>query len=163
MGCDMLTQQRLKELVSYDPNTGIMKWRNVSINRVKPFTEIGHTTKSGYIRCSIDSKKYMVHLLAWLYMYGKFPEHMLDHVNRNRSDNRISNLRQATVKQNNENLCQRGHNTSGHRGVTWHKSAKKWMASVTHNKKQIYLGLFNDVLEAAKAAENKRNELFTHL
>jgi len=163
MGCDMLTQAKLKELISYNQETGDMKWKNISHNRVKPYTKAGHMDRTGYARLSIEGKKYMVHRLAWLYVYGSFPENAIDHINRDRNDNRFSNLRLATVKQNNENISLRSHNTSGYRGVTWHKAAKKWMASVTHNKKQIYLGLFDNLDDAANSAKNKRNELFTHI
>lgn len=158
-----LTQEKLIGLVSYDKETGDFHWKNVDMNQVKPYTKAGYVNNNGYVVIAIDGKKYMAHWLAWLYTIGSFPENSLDHINRIRHDNRICNLRPATTKQNNENLGLRSHNTSGHRGVTWHKNAKKWMASVTHNKKQIYLGLFDDVNDAANAAKNKRNELFTHL
>jgi len=157
----MITQERLKQLVSYDHETGLFKWKNVSLNRIKPYSIAG-TNKNGYVVISIDGKKYMAHVLAWLYVHGYLPKEAIDHKNRLRDDNRIENLRQATVKQNNENLGKRSHNTSGFRGVTWHKTAKKWMSSVTHNKKQIYLGLFEKPEDAAAVADSKRKELFTH-
>jgi hypothetical protein len=160
---NILTKEKLQEVLSFDYETGEFKWKNVCSNRVKPYTKAGSLNHNGYLVIGISGKKYFAHNLAWLYVYGEFPLRMLDHVNRNRQDNRICNLRIATTKQNNENISLRSHNTSGHRGVTWHKAAKKWMASVTHNKKQIYLGLFEDVKEAALIAESKRKQLFSHL
>lgn len=157
----MIIQQQLKDLVTYDPKTGIMIWKFITSNRVKKDRKMGHYA-NGYLMTSIFGKKYQVHRLAWLYVYGEFPKHMLDHINRIRDDNRIENLREVTVKQNNENISLRSHNTSGHRGVGWHKGAKKWMAYITHNKKQIHLGLFDDLNKAVEVAKNKRAELFTH-
>lgn len=159
----MLTHQRLLDVLSYNHETGEFKWKNICCNRVKPYTKAGTFNNNGYILISIDAKKYMAHKLAWFYVHGEYPKSMLDHINRIRDDNRICNLRVATVKQNNENISIRSHNTSGYRGVTWHKTAKKWMASITHNKKQIYLGLFEDIKEAAHTADCKRKQLFTHI
>src|SRR6185369_10895033 len=97
----------------------------------------------GYWRIFIYGKAYLGHRLVWLYVYGEWPRGDIDHVNRTRSDNRLCNLRVATRSQNLGNMGRRPVNTSGYKGVTWHKRAEKWLAQISVNRKNIYLGLFN--------------------
>jgi len=92
---------------------------------------------------------YQAHRLAWLYIYGKFPEHYIDHINGNKSYNRISNLREATASENNRNSILRKDSTSKVKGVHWCNRQMKWVASIKVDNKSIYLGSFSD-LEKAK-------------
>ena len=158
----MITQLRLKELFSYNEETGLFT-RIKQVAKFKVGSKVGSTHKRGYIYIGVDRKSYKAHRLAWLYVYGKFPELGIDHINRNCSDNRICNLRLATQKQNCENISPRKDNTSGYRGVHWHEAAKKWRASISHNKKRMIVGMFNSKEEAGLAARLKREELFTHV
>jgi hypothetical protein len=85
-----------------------------------------------------------------------WPEDQIDHINRIRTDNRISNLREVSHKQNHQNRSKSSHNTSGHSGVSWYKQKSRWRAQITHNQKDIHLGLFTnleDAIAARKAAE----------
>ncbi len=93
-------------------------------------------------------KSYKAHRLAWLYEYGEFPKYHIDHINHNRIDNRIANLREVSRIDNQRNQKKSATNKSGFTGVHWHKQAKKWLASITVNCKTIYLGLYEDKNEA---------------
>ena len=155
----MLTQKRLKELLSYDPDTGEFRWRMTLNNRAPSGSVSGYVNHHGYVRIMIDKKTYQAHRLAWLYVYGEFvPE--LDHKNGVRSDNSISNLRPATRSQNLGNSRKPSTNRSGKKGVSWNESRQKWRADIQHNGRHIWLGRF-DTSEAAHAAYCKAaRELF---
>lgn len=151
-----LTAEQLREILHYDPETGIFTWKVRTSRRVKVGDVAGCTGGNGYLRIRVCSRKYQAHRLAWLYVNGTWPKDQLDHINRNRSDNRISNLRDVTNKQNHQNRSKSSNNTSGHPGVSWHKRYSKWQARIRHNYKLIHLGYFDtkeEALSARKAAE----------
>jgi hypothetical protein len=156
-----LTQAELKEILHYDPETGIFRWRYSVARRVKPWDVAGCGTKN-YAHLKINNKTYKAHRLAWLYMTGSWPIDQIDHKDRNKENNKWENLRPATNKQNQENVGLSKANTSNYRGVSWISTRKKWEASLQHNKQRISLGYFKTAEEAAKAAAAKRAELFTH-
>lgn len=158
----MLTQDRLKEVISYDPATGLFfnKVQRGQRGIIGEKTGIVHHT--GYIYISIDGKSYSAHRLAWLYMTGNFPVACIDHMNGKRNDNRWSNIREATKKQNNENIPLRSDNKSGHRGIYWFKQTNRWRASVRHNGVRIGVGYFKNLEDAVKAVKEMRDELYTH-
>jgi hypothetical protein len=137
----MLTQERLKELLQYDPNTGVFTWLKPTSNRVK-VGSIATTNSRGYIIIGIDSVRYFAHRLAWLYMTGSMPKDVIDHIDGNPSNNRINNLREATQQQNLHNLRKSVKNTSGYKGVHFHKGTSKWRAVVTVDNKPKHLGLY---------------------
>jgi hypothetical protein len=157
----MITQAELKELLHYDPETGIFRWRVSTAPRVKPW-DVAGSPSHGYILIMAKGVRSPAHRIAWFYMTGEWPKHQIDHIDGVRSNNVWSNLRSATLKQNLENLSLAKNNTSGFRGVSWDKKEKKWRAYITHNKKRIHLGYFNTAEEAAQVAAVKRGELFTH-
>ena len=151
-----LTVEYLRELLHYSPETGIFTWKVRTSRRVKIGDITGCPGGAGYLQIRIQSRLHKAHRLAWLYTYGNWPEDQIDHINRNRSDNRISNLRDVSNKQNMQNAGKRGDNKSGHPGVDWHKQNSKWRARIMHNQKDIHLGCFTDIEEAIaarKAAE----------
>ena len=103
------------------------------------------------------------HRLAWFFVYGEWPQKQIDHINGNKSDNRISNLRLATASQNLSNKGITKSNTSGYKGVSFNRTKKKWMASIKVNKKSINLGYFltpEEASEAYKAAAIKHHGEF---
>lgn len=116
----MLTQERLKELFEYRPETGEFI-RKVSRGRGKAGSVAGTSDKDGYIIIGIDRERYKAHRLAFLYMDGKIPEEV-DHKNRITWDNRWDNLRDTTSSENNKNRTT--YSNSGYLGVSWHKAAK---------------------------------------
>lgn len=157
-----LTQQRLKELLSYDPETGLF----INLTQRRPQAKIGSVAGckhySGYIHIKIDNKKYMAHRLAWLYVYGEMPKKELDHINEIKDDNRIVNLRLATHKENGQNVSSpRIDNNSGFRGVSWDKKAKKWCAQIGINGKYKNLGYFVTPEEAYEAYLKAKRKIHT--
>ena len=155
-----LTQERLKELFHYDPETGVFTWIAPSTNRIKPGRTAGAVTHQGYIEIQINGRKCGAHRLAWLYVNGKFPEHQIDHIDGNRTNNRINNLRdipQEGNKQNRRFLSDR--NTSGFLGVTFQKDIQKWVAGLSLNGKHTHLGVFKAPEEAHAAYLKAKRDL----
>ena len=151
-----LTAEYLRSILGYDPATGIFTWKVSTANRIKVGDVAGSPNGDGYLRLKVQSRLHLTHRLAWLYTYGEWPEDQLDHINRNRSDNRIANLRDVSHKQNLQNASKRSDNTSGHPGVHWYSRYSKWQARIKHNYKYIHLGYFTtieDAVSARKAAE----------
>lgn len=148
----MLTQERLKELLHYNPETGIFI-RRVRVSSKAPAGAVaGYVDPShGYVSIGVDGREYYGHRLAFLYMTGEWPKKQADHKNTNRSDNRWDNLREATQAQNKTNLKLRSNNTSGYKGVTWDAKLSKWKAQIGYGGKHIYLGVFSDKEDAKKA------------
>ena len=146
----------LREILNYNPKTGIFRW-------VKPRPKInvgdvaGCFHHKGHMEVEIDGHHYMVHRLAWLYVYGKWPKDQIDHKNLNKSDNRITNLREATNGQNCAN--RRAFGVSGIKGACLHKKSGRWHAQITHNKKNISLGYYNTAEEAHAVYIKKAIEL----
>lgn len=158
-----LTSGELRRLLTYNANTGVFTWNTRVSQRCRiGDTATGRVTSGGYIQITISGRVYVAHRLAWLYVYGEWPDDELDHVNGNRSDNRIVNLRPATRKQNMENKRLYKNSSSGSRGVSWDSKAGMWRASVTSLGKAHHLGFFHDKEEAAAVAREKRLQLFTH-
>ena len=150
MSQDTLTQEYLKSLLSYDPETGDFT-RLVSSGKVKVGDIAGGFDTYGYRQISINNKKYKAHRLAFLWMEGSFPDDMVDHINHKPSDNRWINLRPATRAENQHNRQTNSKNTSGYKGIYFHKATGKYVAQVTVDRKTKYLGCFTDPEEAHKA------------
>ena len=147
--------ERLKELLFYSPETGVFSHRKkrtgVPYSGMKAGC-INETRGVPYERIKVDGKAYKAHRLAWLYVNGKFPDGEIDHINGNTLDNRICNLREVSSEGNCRNRTKRADNKSGVTGVNF--QCGKWVARITHNKKKVNLGSFNN-LEDAKAARLK--------
>lgn len=151
-----LTAEYLRSILDYNPDTGIFTRKVSTSSRAKVGDVAGSPDGHGYLQIMVQRRSYLAHRLAWLYMRGEWPKLNIDHINRNPSDNRISNLRDVTQKQNLQNAGKYSHNASGHPGVSWCKRNSKWQAYITHNQKQIHLGYFTDIedaIAARKAAE----------
>lgn len=143
-----LTQERVRFLFTYDPHLGELRWRNPSSNRVKKGELAGKCKTDGRKETNVDNYRYKNTHLIWLYEYGHFPEGVIDHINRKPNDDRLCNLRDVSLNLNRINVGCIRTNTSGFKGVT--KQGKGWMAKVTINGIQLYLGRFTDPVEAAK-------------
>lgn len=131
MAADIITQTRLKTLVSYDKTTGVFTRLVSNSGYTKVGDEVGSKQISGYLAAQLDGKKYLVHRLAWLYVYGDFPEEHIDHINGIRIDNRICNLRTVNhiVNGQNRNKSNSG-SVSGLLGVCWSKDRNMWLAQI---------------------------------
>ena len=148
---DKITQAELKELLNYNPETGAFTWLKTLSNRGKIGSLAGSFDKDGYINIGINSKTYKSHRLAWLYMTGNWPKNEIDHVNGGPSDNRFSNLREATRSENSMNTRMSSSNSSGYKGVWWAKRVGKWESQIKCNKNKKHLGYFDDKEDAYKA------------
>lgn len=162
----MITADRARQVLSYDPETGILVRKS---SRQRPDCvgyPIGYKMKIGYLAASIEGKIYYLHRLAWFLHYGEWPSGEVDHINGIKDDNRIANLRIATRSLNGANRPKQKNNTSRCKGVYWHKKAQKWMVSIQVDGKQIYRGLFEDWelarIEATQAAIEHFGE-FAHV
>ena len=138
-----LTQEQVKKLFKYNPDTGdlickVRRGNNGGIGDVA-----GYCNK-GYLQVTIDGKGYYNHRVIWLYVHGYIPEHDLDHINRKRFDNRIKNLREVSRQCNNRNCGNRNNNTSGVKGIFWHKTIKKWQANIGVNRELKHLGYYDE-------------------
>lgn len=158
----MLTQQQAIELLDYDAETGLFTWKprqnNNKFNATRAGKTCGRTHKNGYVDIGINGKKIAAHRLAWLYVKGQWPAE-IDHINGDRADNRLANLRECTHAENCQNYPVKTSNTSGFPGVSWHKGAKCWRATIVINRKQKSLGTFDTRLEAYQAYLAAKNEL----
>lgn len=146
--------KRLQEVFVFDPETGILRNRITRHNKAKLGDVAGMPNSNGYLLVRVDRSVLRVHRIAWMLHYGSDADGDIDHINGDRSDNRIENLRQATRS---ENLWNRGAtkiNTSGAKGVSWDKRRRKWRSRIGVNYKKIVLGYFQTVAEAAEAYRN---------
>lgn len=142
-----LTLARLREVLDYNPDTGVFIWRKPASRRMKPGDVAGTPHNKGYIMLNVDGRRYYAHRLAWFYVHGVWPAADIDHKHGQKSDNRISELREATRSQNLENLRgPRSHNKSGLLGVFAEKRAGvptgKFVAVIVVKKKRLWLGAF---------------------
>ena len=160
MNKELLTQERLKELLSYDCETGLFT-RRYSMNRHKEGSIAGAPHNKGYVQIMVDLKNYLAHRLAWLYVYGKFPDGQIDHINRIKTDNRIANLRDVDGSINQLNNGLRKHNSSGATGVMKDTRSNKWEAQIIFENKRYYLGRYDTVAEAKVVRETKEKELMS--
>lgn len=140
-----LTQERLKELLSYDPLTGVFLWRVSLRGR---FARAGSVAgypdqKDGYTLLCVDQKQCRAHRLAWFYMTGEWPAHQIDHIDLDKANNRFENLREATHKQNSHNRPKRGY--------TFDKRRSAFVAQIRIDGKHKHLGQFKTAAEAAAA------------
>ena len=156
----MIIQERLKELLHYDSETGLFTWLIATAQRIKVGDIAGSINSNGYIIIRIDSKNYRAHRLAFLYMTGKFPENDADHKDTNRTNNKWENLREATRSQNMMNGTKRKDNNSGFKGVGFHKLTGLWRARINLDKEEIYLGSFSTPELAHDAYTKAANEKF---
>lgn len=177
-----MDQKTLKLIVEYNKDTGVFHWlhRSEEVHRLFMRKDSSHSishsvnlwnsrnsmkeigSKShGYLEVRISDKLYRLHSLAWLYVYGEYPE-QIDHINGIRSDNRIINLRKCTQDKNCKNAARRSDNTSGFTGVYFLKSINKWAAKIVSEGKQIHVGCFDTPEQANIARIEKLKEYGFH-
>jgi hypothetical protein len=146
-----LTAERLRELLHYDPETGLFVWRVRSSSRAGPGDAAGRPDKRGYMWVGIDRRVRSVHRLAWLYVHGSWPLNEIDHIDGDKGNNRIENLRDVTRSTNQQNfrVARRG-TRSGLLGA-WMHPCGRWTSQIVVDGQRRHLGLF-DTPEQAHAA-----------
>lgn len=157
----MISHSVLKQLLSYDPLTGIFVWR-VNRSRTKAGTIAGTPGTDGYIYIVINRVHYGAHRLAWFYMTGEWPKDEIDHKNTMRKENWFENLRETTSSLNKVNAAVRIRSASQLKGVYFdaRKKAKPWQAYITKDGKRTSIGYYATKEEAADARNQKAFELF---
>lgn len=157
----MITAEYAKELLTYDPKTGILRWRmdRGRNGKVKAGDIAGtrELSESRYFAIKIDNVLYKNHRLAWLITYGYMPK-CIDHIDGDTGNNRLANLRECTMTQNKGNSRSYKNNTSGVKGV--HQVRGRWRSYVQCGRKRVHIGYFDTKEEAAAAYIKKAKELF---
>ena len=150
MSDQILTAQRLKEVLHYDADTG--QFTRCPVKGRRSHERVGTISKKkhlAYLRARLDNKNYFAHRLAWLYVHGEWPNGQIDHINGDKVDNRISNLRVATPAQNAQNLRKaRSNSKSGLIGTIWYGKKNKWRACIRVEGKIKHLGYFEQAEQA---------------
>lgn len=152
----MITQELLQRLFEYKEGNLIRKVKTGTTTQVGDIA--GTILNTGYRSICVKGKQQLAHRLIFLYHHGYLPKY-IDHINNDRLDNRIENLRECTNQQNGFN-SNRGRGKSRYKGVAWSKGSRKWRAYINNHYKQLHLGLFTCEHEAAKAYNKKARELY---
>ena len=159
MASKIISQDKLKRVLHYNPETGVFIWL---VNRGKCHIGdiAGTVSKDRHVRIGLNYSRFKAHRLAFIYMTGKSPDE-IDHINQDPSDNRWCNLRPITHTFNMRNMPKLTTNTSGVTGVVWSESKQKWKAEIW-NGKNVHLGLFATIEEAAAARKGAEKILKFH-
>lgn len=151
-----LTQARLCELFSYNEFAGDFIWKARTSRRVSVGDVAGHRTNQGYLAIRVDGRLYLAHRLVWLYVYGEFPTHEIDHRDGCGTNNRLPNLRPATSSENKQNSRIRCDNKLGHTGIFLNKRTEKYVAVIYVGGRKFNLGefaLLSDAIRARRRAK----------
>ena len=152
-----ISVSELMAMLNYDPLTGIFTWKiSRSKKRAGDIAGTQHR-KDGYIKIKIHGKEVGASRLAWLWVYGRFPEKYLDHIDRDTSNNSIANLRECTIAENGQNRKAPKNNTSGYVGV--YRKEGKWAAKICRNRRLYSLGLHDTAEQAYEAYKAAKAEL----
>jgi hypothetical protein len=144
-----LTQERLKEVLHYDPDTGIFTRIDRKGRSIRPNRVAGHVEPRGYIKVGVDRQSYYGHRLAFFYMVGKWPKDFIDHIDGDCSNNKWENLREATPLQSVMNTRKSSKGSLGYKGIS--RDGKRYKAEIRVNGKKTHLGDFDTPEEAHKA------------
>lgn len=159
------TAECVRELLNYDPLTGIFIWKHRADAEQRWNTKnagkvAGSRTSNGYRAIAINRIKYLAHHLAWVYVVGAWPNIFIDHKNLDKADNRFENLRLASFGENSANASVRNDNKSGFRGVYFVQSREIWHAKIRKDGIDHYLGAFDSAELAGEAYARKAKDLY---
>lgn len=162
MAKKIITQQLLKAILDYSPITGAFTWKVEKTGRARKGSIAGYSRKHKdhprYRFIGINGTQYREHRLAWLYVYGAFPKHQIDHEDGDVTNNIITNLREVSNQTNSKNQSKPKNNTSGYIGVSWSKRDGRWVSYIYINCIRKHLGNFinkNDAVRVRLTAEFK--------
>ncbi len=153
----MLTRERVLKLFDYVE--GRLRWKVTKSSMATMGTYAGSVNARGHVNVCVDNKMYAAHQIVFLMFHGYIPKE-IDHINRDKTDNRIENLRSCSSNQNKGNIGLLRSNRSGYRGVSFNTRRQKWHAQIKINGKQTYIGGFDCVIDAAKAYNKAAVEHF---
>lgn len=145
---EQITQELLKQHLEY--RNGHLWWIKPTAWRVKIGQQFGTCQNSGYRAGMLKGKLHYEHRLIWLYIHGIWPKEHIDHINGIKDDNRIENLRECTVQQNQFNKKSKKDSSSKYKGVHWCKRDKRWVAQYRYKSKQYRVGYYECEVEAAE-------------
>lgn len=160
-----ITAEYVRECLDYDPETGLATWKrrpveHFSSNRICNLwnskhsnKEAGTLKKTNYRQVTINHKRYTVHRLAWLIVYGEWPKNDIDHIDKDRRNNKITNLRDVTNSENQKNRSMNRNNTSGHTGIKLVPNGN-WVVVICVNGKNKTIGTFRDKEDAIQARKD---------
>lgn len=151
----------VRQVLDHDPFTGRLTWKQSLSPRVRVGDVAGLVGCHGYRRVRLCGKEYRAHRLCWFHYYGRWPDDCLDHVNGNRDDNRLANLRECSQAQNLQNKGLDRRNKSGFTGVYWDEKRGKYFAQITASRKTRSLGRFDTAEQAAAAHAAAKAQLHT--
>jgi hypothetical protein len=146
-----VSAERVRALLAYEPDTGNLRWRINRKGGARAGSIAGSKMANGYWKIGVDGCEYLAHRLAWLIVHGEWPLAEIDHVNGIPSDNRLSNLREASRAENCQNFKPRRTNSSGHTGVSYARVLSRWHAQIMINGRNVHLGYFDTKEDAADA------------
>lgn len=155
-----LTQEYLNSILEYNKDTGLLTNKVNRGPRARKGALVGTLNNVGYLQIKIYYKVYKVHRVIWALVNGYWPTECIDHIDGNRLNNSLANLREASKLENNRNRLNNSNNTSGFKGVTYNYSRKKFIAQVHNKGNTIYLGGFTNAEEASKAYQAASKALF---
>lgn len=151
---------RLREFLSYDPETGNLTWIKAPNDKTPKGKIAGYKAQSGYIMVGYGKKEYRAHRLAWLLHTGEQPPKFLDHKDGVRHNNKWSNLREATKQENSRNRAKRSNCSSEYKGVSWCRKSQQWKSYINVAGKYIHLGNFASEEGAAKMYDKFARDFF---
>jgi hypothetical protein len=155
----LLTHDDVVTLLEYNRDTGHFQWKKKR-RGIKTGVNLGTDNGFGYLRITVLGKSFYAHRLAWFYCHKVFPKGEIDHINGNKQDNRIENLRDVTPQANAQNkVAATSKSKTQMLGVSWHKKAKKWQAHICVYKQRKYLGLFDNIQDAQQTYLNERKAI----
>lgn len=154
----MLTKKRIEEVLGFDAENGVFTWKIYRGGIRKVGDKAGSIDSKGYLQISIDGRTYLAHRLVWTITHGKWPDHHIDHIDRNPLNIVPSNLRACTHAQNHQNEGVRSDSSSGVTGVSFVKRSGKWLAYINVDGKRKRLGLHENFEDAVAARIKAKKE-----